>query len=131
MSKSIESYSIKEIVAQHESAINGWNRLIDSEMLAMSMAFEHWYKRLSAFHSRIVKVRMTNIESQLKQEILDRLNKKIELVEEKILITKKKINQLIIMAEKSMNDLTGFYSSAIDNKKSHVAYTECLEPMVV
>jgi len=109
---------IQDIIAHHESAIKGWNILIDSEMLAMSMAFEHWYKRLSAFHSRIVKAKMANIESQLKEEIVERLNKKIELLEEKILITKKKMNNLIIMAEKSMNSMSTFYSPAIDTKLS-------------
>jgi hypothetical protein len=102
---------MQELIANHKSAINGWNVLIDSEIIGMSMAFEYWYKRLSSFHSRIVKVKMANIESPLKEEILERLNKKIELIEKSILINKQKMNDVIIMAEKSMNDITNFYTA--------------------
>ena len=103
----IQSYSIAELASERDSVIKG-------EDLQLHMSLEYYHKRITAFHSRIVKVKMSSMTLDMKDEICTRLIKKILLKEQNIALIKKQYGDIDKKVTESYKDVTTFYKFAID-----------------
>lgn len=121
----IHSYSILDCMIEQEMLINSWKDSVVTHITEASISFAYWYKRLSTFHSRIVKIRNyqgTHIDIQSANEMVERLNKRIHRTEQNISITKKNIADLKDKEYESIKYINTFYGNAIAEKTKNLAF---------
>lgn len=116
-----DSYSIEELSIQRDSVIKQWNTLLQGEDLQMHISLEYYHTRISSFHSRIVKVKMSSMTLDMKEEICTRLIKKVILMEQSIALRKNQYRDIQTKALESYKNVVEFYNMAIAKKEKEIA----------